>query len=612
MLSITGVSSPVRLSRKIHYIALGNPMISPQQIETLKGKISYLQQAMLDVATYSKDINEIEDTYKKVYGDMELEIDIIQEIEDSLTNPNPFPSLWDWYNFYSSKTQLTLAQRCSHIFDIYSGLLSTLQEIQCHIYLSSLSGSERVELIGPEKIGIIKNKIEAIKGLMKDISTSRGADIRQIIGDNEENYREMYSDVDFEMLTISKLDFHLSNKNNFWSLWQWYRYWQSELRSYSSRQQYVDELYEDSIKKIKRFIRKSELEADTPKESLRRDEHHSQINRESFPKIALNSQAYSGNKTGQSSSKSQAALGMTEVAHPIFTSDEKFKVDFAIITALEIERKKVCEVLGLSDSQRVKKGSRVYWRGRLNIRDESYYDLVVAQCTDMGNVSSSGLAFDIIHYWEPNAILMVGVAGAAQEEQNLGDIALGRAVYCYEFGKVINGTYEIESREYQADSMLWNHVLTLPDWNEPISIQRPDGLRGRPTIHRGVIASGEKRISDAHLRDVISSKHNNVVAIEMEGYGVKEAVWQAANTKKCLIIRAICDLANSSENNDWHPYASEVAASYTKHFLLDCPLEPKKQNVSYGMICSQIRSTEDYEKGKLEDSDFFSDPFEPD
>ncbi|NER83118.1 MAG: 5'-methylthioadenosine/S-adenosylhomocysteine nucleosidase [Leptolyngbya sp. SIO1D8] len=198
---------------------------------------------------------------------------------------------------------------------------------------------------------------------------------------------------------------------------------------------------------------------------------------------------------------------------------------------------------------------------------------------------------------------MIGVAGAAQENQNLGDIALGKAVYCYEFGKVKNGSYRVESKEYQTDSMLWNHILTLPEWKEPLKIPRPDGLNIRPNIHRGVIASGEKRISDAQIRDIISSEKNNVVAIEMEGYGVSEAVWQATTTKRCLVIRSICDLANSSENNDWHYYAAEVAASYAKHFLRDCPIEPKKIN-SFPSGTENLRSTHNHYNEGLEDSAF--------
>src|SRR5262249_36651566 len=60
-------------------------------------------------------------------------------------------------------------------------------------------------------------------------------------------------------------------------------------------------------------------------------------------------------------------------------------IDFAILTAIEVERRAVCAAFGLGDDHRVKKGSRVYWRGRLLLTNGEAYELVVAQSPDMAN-----------------------------------------------------------------------------------------------------------------------------------------------------------------------------------------------------------------------------------
>ena len=36
----------------------------------------------------------------------------------------------------------------------------------------------------------------------------------------------------------------------------------------------------------------------------------------------------------------------------------------------------------------------------------------------------------------------------------------------------------------------------------------------------------------------------------------------------CLIIRDICDYADSHKNKTWQPYSAATAASYTQEFLL--------------------------------------------
>jgi nucleoside phosphorylase len=51
----------------------------------------------------------------------------------------------------------------------------------------------------------------------------------------------------------------------------------------------------------------------------------------------------------------------------------------------------------------------------------------------------------------------------------------------------------------------------------------------------------------------------------------------------CLVIRGICDYADSHENKVWQPYAAATAAAYAKELLLVIPgqglmkLSPIKQ-----------------------------------
>ncbi|KAL3461013.1 nucleoside phosphorylase domain-containing protein [Aspergillus heterothallicus] len=81
-----------------------------------------------------------------------------------------------------------------------------------------------------------------------------------------------------------------------------------------------------------------------------------------------------------------------------------------------------------------------------------------------------------------------------------------------------------------------------------------------PRTHYGRIASGNQVIKDALTRDRIAKKLN-AICFEMEGAGVM-------TTGHCLVIRGICDYADSHKNDHWHNYAAATAAAYTKFFLL--------------------------------------------
>ncbi|KJK62616.1 Phosphorylase superfamily protein [Aspergillus parasiticus SU-1] len=79
-----------------------------------------------------------------------------------------------------------------------------------------------------------------------------------------------------------------------------------------------------------------------------------------------------------------------------------------------------------------------------------------------------------------------------------------------------------------------------------------------PKVFYGLIASGNQVVRDARHRDRLGRE--NVICVEMEGAGVMR-------TTGCLVIRGICDYADSHKNKQWQEYAAATAASYAKFFL---------------------------------------------
>lgn len=94
--------------------------------------------------------------------------------------------------------------------------------------------------------------------------------------------------------------------------------------------------------------------------------------------------------------------------------------------------------------------------------------------------------------------------------------------------------------------------------SELINSQRIN-TRNHPKIHYGLIASGDLVIKNAEFRDSLSQRYN-VLCVEMEAAGI-------ANVASCLVIRGICDYADSSKSKVWQEYASATAASYAKLLL---------------------------------------------
>lgn len=80
-----------------------------------------------------------------------------------------------------------------------------------------------------------------------------------------------------------------------------------------------------------------------------------------------------------------------------------------------------------------------------------------------------------------------------------------------------------------------------------------------PTIHYGLIASGNQLMKDAIIRDKLANE-KNVLCFEMEAAGLM-------NHFPCLVIRGICDYSDSHKNKEWQGYAAMVAAAYAKDLL---------------------------------------------
>ncbi|KAL7923824.1 nucleoside phosphorylase domain-containing protein [Trichoderma austrokoningii] len=82
-----------------------------------------------------------------------------------------------------------------------------------------------------------------------------------------------------------------------------------------------------------------------------------------------------------------------------------------------------------------------------------------------------------------------------------------------------------------------------------------------PGIHHGLIASGNRVVKDATFRDRLDEHLNgNLLCLEMEAAGLM-------NEFPCLVVRGICDYADSTKNDDWQEYAAAVAAAYAKEII---------------------------------------------
>ena len=99
-------------------------------------------------------------------------------------------------------------------------------------------------------------------------------------------------------------------------------------------------------------------------------------------------------------------------------------------------------------------------------------------------------------------------------------------------------------------------------------------------MHVGAVASGDAVMKSAGHRDRIALQEN-VIAFEMEGAGIWESV-------PCLVVKAVCDYADSHKHKGWQDFAAATAAAAAKAILeryprTEDPYDSASPRASHGL-----------------------------
>ncbi|KIV79744.1 hypothetical protein PV11_07289 [Exophiala sideris] len=132
------------------------------------------------------------------------------------------------------------------------------------------------------------------------------------------------------------------------------------------------------------------------------------------------------------------------------------------------------------------------------------------------------------------------------------------------FDKYPNMAHDFARPEGQTD-ILYEADYDHPEKNTDCSHCTAEKLivreaRAKDTIvHYGLIASGNLVMRHGETRDKLGQEEG-AICFEMEAAGLMDKF-------PCLVVRGICDYADSHKSKIWQPYAAMVAACYTKELL---------------------------------------------
>ncbi len=275
-------------------------------------------------------------------------------------------------------------------------------------------------------------------------------------------------------------------------------------------------------------------------------------------------------------------------------------IDFAIITALPVERDALLRRL---EGRKVVQDDfepLTYYRGYISIpATGEYYEVVTVMLLGMGNDEAAVSTVKVIERWRPAYVLMVGIAGGVPGKVELGDVVISDFVYYYEPAKQTPRGDQRRAQQFLSDRLLYGRTLAYEagEWRSDIAIARPGAAQADipyPKALFGAIGSGEKVIADARALSRLLKECPRLLAVAMEGAGVARAAAQQPHPPPFIEVRGICDYANELKNDDWQPFASEVAAAFTVGLLRSRLVPPLRANThpmqgkaSFLILCAQ-------------------------
>jgi nucleoside phosphorylase len=248
---------------------------------------------------------------------------------------------------------------------------------------------------------------------------------------------------------------------------------------------------------------------------------------------------------------------------------------------------------------------------------------IVAACLPVGMIgtnSAATVAKDMMRSFPIKIGLMVGIGGGIWSKKvdiRLGDVVVSQpegmhgGVVQWDFGKMeedgfkrtgslnkpprllLNAVQDIKTKHMTQGDGLAEHLSKLAQSNPRMAqtftfqgtehdclyessyshvggetckncdiaqtVKRESRTTTDPHIYYGNIASGNEVIKDGQFRDRVAQELG-VICFEMEAAGLMDSF-------PCLVIRGICDYADSHKNKRWQPYAAATAAAYAKELL---------------------------------------------
>lgn len=251
------------------------------------------------------------------------------------------------------------------------------------------------------------------------------------------------------------------------------------------------------------------------------------------------------------------------------TNIVKIGVDVGIITIVAEELAAVTDYFKENNSYKETTGSihaRRFYLGKITNDIGSYYNIASTQAIEQGNRSVISAYNALAEEYNPNIIVLLGIAGSIKKKVKICDVVIADSIYYYDKRTIEESGSKHRIDPYKMNAWikdLLNYFHLQKKTEEPYFVASKDSYRDKFTSFTGPIGSGEAVIKyrDAEERIWLESVNDKTLALETEASGFSQQFYEdelnlSRKAKGIFVIRGISDHADFKKDDKWRLPAS--------------------------------------------------------
>ena len=211
-------------------------------------------------------------------------------------------------------------------------------------------------------------------------------------------------------------------------------------------------------------------------------------------------------------------------------------------------------------------GMRDYYTGQIYGQD------VVVVLARVGKVAAAATTVTLIRDFAVDAVVMTGLAGGLARQVAVGDIVVADRLLQHDLdGRPFWPQYQVpllDQAEFPCDPTLRKRLeqAAARFLQEDFEARLDADTRARfrlknPTLHTGMIASGDRFIGDGGSVAQLQASLPAALCVEMEGAAVTQVCHEY--DVPCAIMRTVSDRADDTAHLDFSAFLRDVASVYS-------------------------------------------------